>query len=378
MPTRTSETQIEYAKMSKTQRDAIKDIGSFVGGTINGNRRTANAIVKRRLLTRDLDTIPPEEDPWTIVSLIIGCAAVLYSTHSHTQEHPRIRIVMPLSRNVTPDEYAAISRRVAADIGIDLCDDTTYEPHRLMYWPSLPQDATYRYEVSDAPWLDADEQLNRYTNWRDSTEWPVSSRKTETMRRIAKKQGNPLDKPGIVGSFCRTYSVEDAIATFLSEMYTLCEPGRYTYTSGSITGGLVLYEEGLFAYSHHSTDPAGGQLCNAFDLVRIHLYGDLDQVAKPGTLTKNLSSFKAMYEMALAIPEIQKDLNETQYKAVIVSLELDENTDDVDWVRELTMTDKGKIEPTIDNICMILRYDSVLKDRIFLKYIRNISKNKDS
>lgn len=365
IPERTQETQAEYQNMRKQRRDEIKDVGGFVGGALKGGRRKADAIIQRRLITLDLDSIPKGEDPWTIVSLIIGCAAVMYSTHSHTPEKPRLRIVIPLSRNVTPDEYAAISRRIAADIGIDMCDDTTYEPHRLMYWPSLPYDAEYKYEVSDGPWLDADEQLQRYTDWRDPAQWPTSSRRAEAMKRVAKKQGNPLEKEGIVGAFCRAYSVEDAIETFLPEVYRKCDDNRYTFLGGSTTGGLVIYEDGLFTYSHHGTDPTSGLLCNAFDLVRIHLYGELDDNAPAGTIAKKLPSFTAMYEMALELPEVQQDLAESRYKAVIASLDMDEDVDDTEWLRELTVTDKGKIESTIDNVCIILRHDLELKDTYY-------------
>lgn len=365
IPERTSETQAEYAEMKKPQRDEIKDVGGFVGGTLKGGRRKAEAITQRRLLTLDLDSLKKGDDPWTIISIIFGCAAVLYSTHSNTLDRPRYRIVIPLSRNVSPDEYAALARRVAGDIGIDMCDDTTYEPHRLMYWPSLPYDAEYIYEVSDGPWLDVDEQLKRYTDWRDPTEWPVSSRKIEAMRRIAKKQGNPLEKEGIVGAFCRSYSVEDAIEDFLPETYEKCGDGRYTFLGGSTTGGLVIYEDGLFAYSHHGTDPISGRLCNAFDLVRIHLYGELDDAVAPGTPSHKTPSYAAMREMAIGLPEVQKDLAESRYKAVLSSLDIDEDDETADWLRELTVTDKGKIEATIDNICIILRNDPELKGQYF-------------
>lgn len=365
IPERTQETQDEYAHMKKQRRDEIKDVGGFVGGTLKGGRRKASAIIDRRLLTLDLDSIPQGQDPWDTVSLIIGCAAVCYSTHSHTPEKPRLRIVIPLSRSVTPDEYAAIARRVAADIGIDMCDDTTYEPHRLMYWPSLPYDGEYRYEVSDGPWLDADEQLMRYTDWHDPAEWPVSSRRAEALRRIAKKQENPLEKEGIVGSFCRTYSIESAIEEFLPDVYQKCDDGRYTFLGGSTTGGLVIYDDGLFAYSHHGTDPTSGLLCNAFDLVRIHLYGDLDDSVQPGTPARKLPSYTAMYEMAIALPEVQKDLREAQYKAIVAALDLDEDVDDTDWLHELSVTDKGKIEATIANVCVILRHDPELKGKYY-------------
>jgi len=173
--------------MRKSQKDDIKDVGGFVGGTLRNGRRKAESIITRQLLTLDIDSVPQGEDPWPTVELVIGCAAILYSTHSHTARVPRLRLVMPLSRKVTPDEYAALSRRIAGDIGIDMCDDTTYEAHRLMYWPSTSIDADYRFEISDSQWLDIDEQLARYKDWRDSSEWPVSSRKTEIMRRLAKK-----------------------------------------------------------------------------------------------------------------------------------------------------------------------------------------------
>ena len=127
----------------------------------------------------------------------------------------------------------------------------------------------------------------------------------------------------------------------------------------------MIYDDGLFAYSHHGTDPTSGLLCNAFDLVRIHLYGDLDDSAQPGTPARKLPSYTAMYEMAIALPEVQKDLRETQYKAIVAALDLDEDVDDTDWLHELTVTDKGKIEATIANVCVILRHDPELKGKYY-------------
>lgn len=360
IPERTQETEAEYKSMQKTRRDEIKDVGGFVGGTLKGGRRKADAIMQRRLLTLDLDSCTPDDDPWTTVSLVLSCAAVMYSTHSHTAGKPRYRIVIPLSRNVTPDEYAAIARKVAEDIGIDMCDDTTYEPHRLMYWPSLPYDAEYVYDVSDAPWLDADEQLKRYVDWTDPAEWPVSSRREATMKRVAEKQGDPTAKDGIIGAFCRCYSVEDAIEEFLPEVYEKCDEGRYTFKGGSTTGGLVLYDGGLFAYSHHGTDPVSGKLCNAFDLVRIHLFGNQDADSSPETPTHKLPSFAAMRDMAAGLSAVQDELRESAYKAILADLAL-EDDEDSDWLHELDVTDKGKIENTIDNVCVILRHDPALK-----------------
>lgn len=312
--TRTTESAKEYKSLPKPRRDEIKDVGGFVGGTLSSGRRKAEAVLSRRLLTLDLDHLTPYDNPWQIVQLILGCAAAMYSTHSHTDGAPRYRIIIPLSRPVSPDEYTAVSRRVAGDIGIDLCDDTTFESHRLMYWPSASLDAPYVYEYLDGPWLDVDEQLSRYVNWRDSSEWPVSSRKQDIMQRLAKKQGDPTEKHGIVGAFCRVYSIEDAIDQFLPDVYSKCDDDRYTFTGGSTSGGLVLYENGKFAYSHHGTDPAGGKLCNAFDLVRVHMFADKDDDAAPGTPVNRLPSYQAMSDIAINDEAVRTELAMTRLK----------------------------------------------------------------
>ena len=360
-PTKTPESQSEYISMSKAQKDEVKDVGGFVGGTLKGGRRKAEAILNRRLLTLDIDSVPISEDPWQTVELIYDCAAVLYSTHSHTAKDQRLRLVIPLSRKVSPDEYAAVSRRIAGDIGIDMCDDTTYEAHRLMYWPSAPLDAEYRYEFCDGPWLDVDEQLKRYTDWRDTTQWPVSSRKAGIMQRLAKKQGDPAEKPGVIGAFCRVYSIEDAIELFLTEVY---EPSiienRYNYIPADSSSGLIVYENGKFAYSHHATDPICGRLCNSFDLVRLHLYGDQDDGASPGTPVNRLPSYTAMSELAVDDAKVRKEI--AAKKLADVAESFDEN-EDTDWLQQLSVSTKGKIESTIDNALLILLNDPLLKGK---------------
>lgn len=311
--TRTQESQAEYAAWPKARRDECKDTGGFVGGRLKGGRRKGTAVASRRLLTLDFDYIPEGTDPWQVVVLVLGCAAVLYSTHSHTPKSPRLRMVIPLSRDVTPDEYEAVARRVAADISMDMIDDTSFESARLMYNASCSYDAEYRYEVNDEPWLDPDEQLMRYTDWTDPTQWPTSSRKAEAHKRVAAKQGYPLAKSGIIGAFCRVYDIPAAIETFLPETYLQCEgKDRYTFAGGSTSGGLVMYEEGLFAYSHHGTDPISGKLVNAFDLVRLHMFGDLDDEVPSETAIADMPSQKAMAKFALEDEGVRAELEATR------------------------------------------------------------------
>ena len=207
--------------------------------------------------------------------MLYDCAAVIHSTHKSSHEKPRHRLLIPLSREVTIEEYQAIARRIAADLNIELFDQSTFEPERLMFWPSVSKDVEYYFEYQDGPWLDADYILSLYDDWRDTSEWPTAENSSDAILKDIKKQEEPENKKGMVGVFCRTYGIESAIETFLSDIYEPAGDGRYTYKLGSTAAGLIIYDD-KFAYSHHGTDPAGGRLCNAFDLVRIHKYGHLD------------------------------------------------------------------------------------------------------
>ena len=159
--------------LPKGQQVEIKDVGGFVGGALKGGRRTKGNVYSRQLITLDADYV--EGDLWSIVENIYDFTCAMYSTHSHSAEQPRLRLIIPLSRSVSPDEYQAISRKIAADIGIDLFDDSTYEHERLMFWPSTSSDGEFLFKYQDKSWLDPDVVLERYEDWKDSSLWPTSS-----------------------------------------------------------------------------------------------------------------------------------------------------------------------------------------------------------
>lgn len=362
--TRTGESSEEYRKSAKSVRDDIKDIGGFVGGTLKGGRRKTEAVVWRQLLTLDADFI--KGDFWTSVELMFDFACLIYSTHSHTPENPRVRLVIPLSRPITPDEYQAISRRLAADVGIDFFDDTTYQPHRLMYWPSTPQDGEFVFEMQDETWLDPDEVLDRYTDWKDPSNWPESSRVQQSRQRMADRQGDPYEKPGMIGAFNRTYSIPEVIETYLNDTYRQEDDGRYSYVDGSTSGGLVLYEDGKFAYSHHGTDPVGGQLVNAFDLVRIHKFGVRDEEAKEGTPVVRLPSNIAMTEFAAKDEKVKYQLGIERLEEAGNDFDVMDIVDsDNEWLKRLDRHPKtGKILSTRNNALIVLENDGNLKGKI--------------
>ena len=269
---RTYETVEEYKVMNRDARSSVKDRGGFVGGHLKDGRRKIDHVECRSMITLDAD----HAEPGFINRFARECkyAAVIYTTHSHTPDAPRARIIVPLEREITPERYAAVSRYFASLWGIDQFDECSYKVNQLMYWPTTSSDGEYICRITKGSFLDADAFLANYPGWNDCTTLPKSSRETEIKINSGKKQEDPLSKEGIVGAFCRTYTIEDAIEKFLSDVY---EPaavdGRYSYIQGEGTAGVILYDD-CFAYSHHATDPACGKLLNAFDLVRIHLFSE--------------------------------------------------------------------------------------------------------
>lgn len=354
--TRTPETGAEYLAMPKPGQDERKDVGGFVGGSLKEGRRILANVAWRHLLTLDADYA--DANFWTKVQLMLSCAACVYSTHKHRPESPRFRLVIPLARAVSAEEYVAIAKRIAADVGIDLFDDTTYDPARLFYWPSTSADADFVFEVQDEEWLDPDKTLARYTDWRDPSFWPESSRTRDRRKKTADKQGDPLAKPGLVGIFCRAYSIPEAIAEFLPEVYEPCGTGRYTYNKGTSAGGLVLYED-KFAFSHHGTDPISGQLVNAFDLVRIHKFGAQDEDHTKLPMIK-LPSYAAMVEFA------GKDAKVKEFMAAERRAEAEADFACVNWTSRLRTTKGGFFASTIDNVKIVLENDPLLTGKIRL------------
>ncbi len=136
-PFRSPETMEEYLAMPKAKQDELKDVGGYVGGTFAHDIRKAAYAEGRDLITLDMDQIGPGQTEEILKRVrALGCAAAVYSTRKHTGYAPRLRIVVPLDRTATVDEYEPAARKIASLIGIEFCDLTTFDVSRLMYWPS--------------------------------------------------------------------------------------------------------------------------------------------------------------------------------------------------------------------------------------------------
>lgn len=372
-PVRSPETMEEYLALPKAKQDELKDVGGFVGGTFFHDIRKAAYASGRDLVTLDMDQIPPGQTEEVLRRIrAMGCAAAVYSTRKHSGYAPRLRLVVPLDRTATADEYEPAARKLASLVGIGFCDPTTFDVSRLMYWPSCCRDGEYIYEVYDNGFCSVDGLLGMYGDWTDVMQWPQVPGTDAVERRRLAKQENPTEKRGIIGAFCRTYNIVQAMEKFIPGMYEeTAMPGRYTYTGGSTVGGAVVYDGDMFLYSHHATDPCSGLLVNAFDLVRLHMYGDKDQEAKEGTPNNKLPSFMLMSQAAAADPKVADLIAREKFEQAQKAFDIQgdapgEETRDPDlgWLNRLTHDGNGKIAKTINNAVLILENDPLLKGKI--------------
>lgn len=286
-PHRTSETVAEYHRLSKDEQGEIKDVGGFVGGRFRPGvvRRRGGSIDKRTLITLDVDT----DTDYTPT-----CLHLRHTTHSSRPEARRWRYLIPLSREVDRTEYQAIARRVAEPI-LSLIDPASFEPERLMYWPSASIDGEYLCEERPGEVLDVDLILDSYEDYHDPKQWRYTA--TETAKDYAHyggKLANPQTKHGVVGAWCREYDCRDVLEMFPDLYERGTTYNRYTYKPGESSNGVVLYDGGLFCYSNHATDPIHGKCLNAFDLYRLLQFGSLDKGAAPRTRDDRLPSYTAM------------------------------------------------------------------------------------
>ncbi len=351
---KTTETQEEYPNLPKSEKDRKKDKCGFVGGLLKDNRRKRENIVSRSMLTLDADNASIE----LISNFENLCEykAALYTTHSHQPVSPRCRIIIPLTREVTTDEYIPISRYYTRILGIDMFDESSYRPHQLMYLPITPSNGEFIFKEVSKNWLNPGLFLAAYPNWRDCTLLPTSSKESSLYKPSSKKQEDPLTKKGIIGAFCRTYGIEEAIAKFISVVYKpSIFDGRYDYIPAASSARVIIYDN-KFSFSHHTSDPACNKLINVFDLIRIHKFGHLD--IDGDTATSKSPSFVEMNSYAINDEKVKELI--TKEKIEEAGLEFVNNSDD--WINEIEVNSKGEISTCFNNFVLILKHDKKLNN----------------
>lgn len=356
-----TETHAEYMKLSRDEQNELKDVGGFVMAHLKDGRRGKGKVLDRTGIALDADHMNADE--FATLKKRLGeseFSYALYSTRKHTPSKPRARIIIPFAEAVSSEMYEAAARKIASmlDPGMTVWDTKTFEAERLMYWPSVSAGAEFVHiSEPDRPLLDAGAFVeDEYDEWLDISQWPLCPAETTAVERVLRRQQDPLEKEGLVGAVCQAYyPISSLLDGPLKDVYTPTDnPARWTYTKGSAFGGAVVYDD-KFVYSHHDTDPAGGELCNAWDLIRIHLFGDLDEDAETGTKTENLPSQKAVEQWALEDKATRKQLALSRLQQADEDFADVETTEDnLDWSEKLDTSSKGKVLTTIKNVLTAL------------------------
>lgn len=356
---RSTETMRDFDRLDRTARANLKDVGGYMAGELSGARRLKSAVLSRSMITLDVD-YADSLFPVEFETRFPGVAAVIYNTRSDREKSRRFRVVIPFAEEVQDvAQYEAAARKMAELLGIDLFDPTTFQAERMMYWQSLSSDQPKVFEVFEGEPISAEYLLSLYGNneeWRDIRNWAFKSDQEKETRAIVSKAmaQNPREKAGLVGAFCRAYSIPAAIEKYLSDVYEIA-PGndRYTYKGGHSVGGMIVFDD-LFCFSYHSTDPiADGHTYNAYDLVRVHKFGHLGKE----------DSTKEMNKLVCADKECVKDM-------VTPDADLDDFDDYGDAVKsdstkEVTelvwdLDGKGNKQVTVNNFVNAFKSDPLL------------------
>ncbi|WP_163539229.1 virulence-associated E family protein [Gracilibacillus sp. YIM 98692] len=314
--------------------------GCFIGGKVIGSRTNKN-VISRSLVTLDIDnqvTADGELVTEWIKKNLKRCfknSYVIYSTHNSTVENPRYRLIIPLAKDVDSITFQLISKFVVEEIlRIDV-DVSSFKPSQAMYYPTCVDGENYEFYCQDTGMVNPEDLMEEIT----------SSRK-----RYFKK-GDPRKKKNWIGAWCNVYSVIDVLKKFLSDTYKPVSQNRYTYTKGSSEGGLVVYDNQTFIYSFHASDPISGKCLNAFDLLRLTRFGDLDKGYSKQTPIHERPSYLKMIELC-----------KTDSRVLDFYSKLKNKKSKVSWEKTLELDQRGNYKNSRLNMLRILKKDKNLKD----------------
>lgn len=281
-------------------------------------------------------------------------AAIIHTTWRSTPEEPRYRVIIPLDRPVTGDEYHVAASAVLQLLGEKAFDPGSIQAERFMFRPSAQSAAAYEHVVIDGDPARVDDLLKDFQP--DLSELPAPSR--------GKTKQDPYEVPGTIGAFNRAYEDFAELIDVFDLPYEERGADRWSLVGASGAAGMGPAAPG-YVYSHHANDPASGVMCSAFDLVRLHHFGELDESAKAGTPIHQLPSHKAMLDFATTDERVlrelfKEDFGELESTGEEVLAEVLEAATDW-WLGLKIDSKKGTPEDTIGNWDLIRRNDRAFK-----------------
>lgn len=321
----------------------------------HGYHRKKTAVIDRCALTLDVDF--PKPGFAEKVELVLPHKALLHTTYSSTAEEPRYRLIIPLDRKVAPDEYHIASAAIMQRLGENNFDPGSTQHERFMFKPAAKALADFSFVEIDGPVAEADSLLVDFQPDLSALPMPKPSR--------AKR--DPFSIEGTIGAFNRSYQDFG----YLIEQYELpyqeagVDRWQLVGAAGAAGMGPIAGAEGL-VYSHHSADPAFDVTCSAFDLARLHLYGDLDEDLPSNTPVNKLPSQQAMLERATEDVNVVKELVGGDFSAEMAVLaediEEEQGLTPRDWRLDFRLEPRtGQPKDDIVNWDLIAAHDRAFK-----------------
>lgn len=317
-----------------------KECGNYLLGELRGRRRMKNTVISRSAIQLDADQA--DEQMFEDVAGF-PYRSIVHTTFNSAPDDLRLRIVLPLDRSVTPGEYRFIAKKLMEVLGVEKFDPGSIQPERYMFKPSASNPEWYRHEVNNGYEVNADVELEGYSDSVDIVETPAPP----------KNKRDPLDMPGVIGAFNRVYSIPEAIEEF-GIPYEHAGDKRWQLVGAHGEAGVYEVTDSL-TYSHHVNDPAYGVTCSAFDLVRIYHWGILDADTPPETPVNRLPSNDA------ALRELAEDPKVVKEMALLDFDGLEEDLTDDSWLMDLRRSPKtGRVTDEVHNWDLISANDPVL------------------
>lgn len=348
-PVRRPITTAAYLASSPKARAHSKNTGLFFGGKCAQGSRGDSTLEYRSIANLDLDDhcdhIWEQLQEHGELPALSGMAYLVHTTRSHLDDAPRMRILVPLARDVEPAEYEPVTRALAEllDPSMKAVTRESFVPAQGMYFPSVNSDQGYLCISHDGPLFDPDPALAKYPA-DDASTWPKRAKEVVSEYVAGRKMTHPEEKKAqapIIAAVHRAFDPYTFIDEFLSHVYI--PSGERYYPVGATGAPSVRIYDDAFIHSDHGSDPAVGQH-NTFDLGRIHLFGDLDEDYDTESLSPaEWPSFKAMVEFMLEREEVRKHLDEIEEEiaaernAAMYNLldDLDDDPEDEDGEEDL-------------------------------------------
>ncbi len=369
-PRRTQESMEQYDNYKKADRHKAKDGLGFVGGFCDKNKRTNETIATRSILTLDFDNC--DKNIWNKLEQI-NFECVLYSTHSHRADKPKIRCIAPLTREINFNEYNFIMRKIVNNLSLwPEIDISCFKISQFMYYPSCSQDAEFYYSSISGSIINPADFLK--PGWEDEL-LELRKEDTKDKKTTESKPGpksNGREKTGPIGEFCRKYTITQVLDQFLSEFYEKgSKKNCYTWINGEGTDGLKILDDDSLCISYHGTDPAGnGQQCNSFDLIKIHLCNDdLSKAVKWCADKLGMNEAKTKENPDFTFVKWNPDyvmVKFTDTKDGPMTKRLSEYWNMYEGIEKKPKFEEYKVLPVIENVeCLLRHYNLSLKYNIF-------------